>query len=73
MEGVRQVAPVSNAEGGGRLMLSKGIDAECGVLKLCVCVCVESFRTLGACQCATKVLGRNGRAAEPVPPHERLV
>lgn len=40
MEGVRQVAPVSNAEGGGRLMLSKGIDAECGVLKLCVCVCV---------------------------------
>lgn len=42
MEGVRQVAPVSNAEGGGRLMLSKGIDAECGVLKLCVCVCVSS-------------------------------
>ena len=32
------------------------------VLKLCVCMCVESFRTLGASQCATKSgKERNGR------------
>lgn len=34
------MAPVSNAEGGGRLMLSKGIDAECvKAVYVCVCVC----------------------------------
>lgn len=55
------MAPVSNAEGGGRLMLSKGIDAEC-VKAVCMCVCVESFRTLGTSQCATKSgKERNGR------------
>lgn len=32
------------------------------VLKLCVCMCVESFRTLGTSQCATKSgKERNGR------------
>lgn len=57
------MAPVSNAEGGGRLMLSKGIDAEC-VKAVCiyVCICIESFRTLGTSQCATKSgKERNGR------------
>lgn len=58
------MAPVSNAEGGGRLMLSKGIDAECvKAVYVCVCVCVESFRTLGASQCATK----SGTVEQPVP------
>lgn len=68
------MAPVSNAEGGGRLMLSKGIDAECvKAVYVCVCVCVGSFRTLGASQCATKSRKERSNSLFLVSPSERLV
>lgn len=41
------MAPASNTEGGGRLMLSKGIDAECG--KAVPCRVVSDPRGFAAC------------------------
>lgn len=67
------MAPVSNAEGGGRLMLSKGIDAEC-VKAVCmyVCVCVSSRFVPSGLPSVPPSLERSN-SLFLVSPHERLV
>lgn len=67
------MAPVSNAEGGGRLMLSKGIDAEC-VKAVCMCVCrVVSYpRDFPVCHQVWEGKERSNRLFL-VSPHQRLV
>lgn len=67
------MAPVSNAEGGGRLMLSKGIDAEC-VKAVCMCVCVYvSSRFVPSGLPSVPPSLERSNSLFLVSPHERLV